>query len=96
MDERVLEVPNLDYFESGNDYVGSHRGFNYRIWPQEGQLFAEVWYGYFCRAKSAVEGEQSFPLDEEGRTALEGWLKEADAAFAEKKEAGELEEKLRI
>ena len=34
--------------------------------------------------------------DEEGRTALEGWLKEADAAFAEKKEAGELEEKLRI
>ena len=80
MEERVLEVPNLDYFESGNDYVGSHRGFNYRIWPQEAQLLAEVWYGYFCRAKSAVEGE----------------LKEADAAFAEKKEAGELEEKLRI
>ena len=92
----AFDIPNLDYFVSGNDYVGSKRGFNYRLWPQEGQLRAAVWYGYFCREKSQQEDEGAFSLDEEGRAALLTWLEMADAVFAAKRETGELAEKLHL
>jgi hypothetical protein len=40
----------------------------------ESTIFVEYWHGLFCYEKSEMEGQQSFPLTEEGRSAMIAWL----------------------
>jgi hypothetical protein len=37
---------------------------------------AEFWHGLFCYEKSEIEGEQVFPMSQEGRQNMIDWLKE--------------------
>ena len=37
-------------------------------------IFCQYWHGPFCYEKSEMEGEETFPLTEEGREALSQWL----------------------
>ena len=43
---------------------------------ESSSLQAEFWHGPFCYEKSAMEGEETFPLSEEGREALRLWLED--------------------
>jgi hypothetical protein len=42
----------------------------------ESSITAKFWHGIFCYEKSTIEGEQTFPMSEEGRAAMKQWLEE--------------------
>jgi hypothetical protein len=41
---------------------------------EQSSIHAEFWHGPFCYEKSQMEGEQTFPMSEEGRLQLKNWL----------------------
>ncbi len=79
-------VPTLHTFAMNNIFTGSNGLFRFRAVPQvvmlnpkevnfeESTIFVEFWHGLFCYEKSEMEGQQTFPLTEEGRTAMIAWL----------------------
>jgi hypothetical protein len=40
----------------------------------ESTIFVEFWHGLFCYEKSEMEGQQTFPMTEEGRSSMIAWL----------------------
>ena len=83
-----LFIPTLHTFAMGNIFTGSHQEFRFRIEPtivmktkkevdmEQSSIFAQFWHGPFCYEKSTMEGEQTFPMSEEGRQAMKDWLEE--------------------
>ena len=82
-----LFLPTLHTFAMNNIFTGSCGDFRFRIVPtvvkngkevnmEESSIFAQFWHGQFCYEKSQMEGENTFPMSEEGRTALKTWLEE--------------------
>ena len=83
--ERIY-LPTLHWFAMKNPFTGSYGDFRYRIVPnvtmatskevdfENSSLLAQFWHGPFCFEKSTVEGENTFPLSEYGRNALQKWL----------------------
>ena len=81
-------VPTLHTFAMKNTFTGSWENFRYRIEPtvimktpkevdmEQSSISAKYWHGPFCYEKSTVEGEQTFPMSEEGRQAMKTWLEE--------------------
>ena len=79
-------VPTLHTFAMNNIFTGSNGLFRFRAVPQvvmlnpkevnfdESTIFVEFWHGLFCYEKSQMEGQQTFPLTEEGRSAMIAWL----------------------
>lgn len=79
-------VPTLHTFAMNNIFTGSNGLFRFRAVPQvvmlnpkevnfdESTIFVEFWHGLFCYEKSEMEGQQTFPLTEEGREAMIKWL----------------------
>ena len=79
-------VPTLHTFAMNNIFTGSNGLFRFRAVPQvvmlnpkevnfdESTIFVEYWHGLFCYEKSEMEGQQTFPLTEEGRSAMIAWL----------------------
>lgn len=79
-------VPTLHTFAMNNIFTGSNGLFRFRAVPNvvmlnpkevdfnESTIFVEFWHGLFCYEKSEMEGQQSFPLTEEGRSAMIAWL----------------------
>ncbi len=79
-------IPTLHTFAMGNEFTGSCGLFRFRIVPkvvmrtqkevdmEASSIHAEFWHGLFCYEKSRMEGEQTFPMSEEGRTAMKQWL----------------------
>ncbi len=83
-----LYLPVLHSFAMDNTFTGSCGGFRFRIKPnvikkspkevdmEASSITAEFWHGPFCYEKSEMEGCETFPMSEEGRTALQQWLEE--------------------
>ena len=81
-----LYMPTLHTFAMNNIFTGSNGLFRFRAVPKvvmlnpkevnfdESTIFVEYWHGLFCYEKSEMEGQQSFPLTEEGRSAMIAWL----------------------
>ena len=80
-----LFSPTLHTFAMKNTFTGSCGNFRFRIEPkvtmagkevvfEESSIRAEFWHGQFCYEKSEMEGEQIFPMSEEGRLAMKNWL----------------------
>ena len=80
-----LLIPTLHTFAMKNTFTGSCGNFRFRIEPkvtmagkevvfEESSIRAEFWHGQFCYEKSEMEGEQIFPMSEEGRLAMKNWL----------------------
>ena len=74
-------IPELLYFQNGNEYTGSARTgggkeFRYKMGPADDNIKAEVWFGPFCYEKSEVFAQADFPLSEEGRSGMLDWLGE--------------------
>ena len=81
-----LFIPTLHTFAMKNSFTGSSGAFRFRIQPHvemaapkevdfsKSSIRAEYWHGPFCYEKSTVEGEETFPMSEEGRLAMKQWL----------------------
>lgn len=66
MDE--LYIPNYMSFHNENVFLGSYHGLRFRLSPdvEAETIQAEYWYGPLCYEKSRMDGEETFPLSEEG------------------------------
>ena len=83
-----LFIPTLHTFAMNNIFTGSWGNFRFRAAPnvvmatpkevdfEQSSITAEFWHGLFCYEKSQMEGKQTFPMTEEGRTAMKTWLEE--------------------
>ncbi len=83
-----LFLPTLHTFAMNNVFTGSFGLLRFRIKPnvvmatpkevdfQESSILVEYWHGLFCYEKSEMEGSETFPMTEEGRTGIYNWLME--------------------
>lgn len=83
-----LFIPTLHSFAMDNIFTGSCGAFRFRAEPHvvklnqkevdmaQSSIRAEFWHGPYCYEKSTMEGEQTFPMSEEGRLAMKAWLEE--------------------
>ena len=81
-----IYLPTLHTFAMNNVFTGSCGALRFKIEPtivkktpkevdmEESFITAEFWHGPFCYEKSEMEGKETFPMSEEGRTALRSWL----------------------
>ena len=81
-----LYLPTLHTFAMNNIFTGSCGAFRFRAEPQvvkatakevdfeKSTIVAQYWHGPFCYEKSTMEGEETFPMTEEGRAAMKSWL----------------------
>ena len=79
-------IPTLHTFAMNNIFTGSCGMFRFRAEPKvvmatakevdfgESSIHVEYWHGLFCYEKSQMEGEETFPMTEEGRGAMIAWL----------------------
>ena len=81
-------LPTLHTFAMKNEFTGSYGELRIKIKPNvvksetnpkevdmtQSSIFAEFWHGPFCYEKSEMEGQQTFPMSEEGRLSLKSWL----------------------
>ena len=83
-----LFIPTLHTFAMDNIFTGSWESFRFRAAPQvvmltakevdmeNSTIFVEYWHGPYCYEKSEIEGQNTFPMSEEGRLAMKVWLEE--------------------
>ena len=79
-------IPTLHTFAMKNEFTGSSGMLRFKIVPEvvmltpkevnmaESSICVEYWYGRFCYEKSQIEGKETFPMTEEGRSAMKAWL----------------------
>lgn len=79
-------LPTLHTFAMNNIFTGSCGLFRFRAVPNvvmatpkevdfaQSCIHAEYWHGLYCYEKSQMEGEQTFPMTEEGREQMLVWL----------------------
>ena len=79
-------LPTLHTFAMNNVFTGSCGNLRFRIAPnvemrtpkevdmEKSTIYAQYWHGPLCYEKSQMEGENTFPMSEEGRLALKAWL----------------------
>ena len=84
--QKEIFLPVLHWFDAKNPFSGSCGNFRFMLKPnvvmatpkevdfEASTMRCEYWYGPFCYEKSTMEGEQTFPLTEEGRLAMKAWL----------------------
>ena len=81
-----LFIPTLHTFAMNNIFTGSLGLFRFRAAPnivmatpkevdfEKSDIHVEYWHGLYCYEKSEMEGSETFPMTEEGRTAMLQWL----------------------
>ena len=81
-------LPTLHTFAMKNPFTGSCGMFRFRAIPnvvmktpkevdfEASSIHVEFWHGPFCYEKSEMEGEETFPMSEEGRLSMKAWLEE--------------------
>ena len=85
---KEIHLPTLHWFAMENPFTGSCGDFRFRVTPvvnmatakevdfENSLLQSQFWHGPFCYEKSTMEGEQSFPMSEQGLAELRSWLLE--------------------
>ena len=83
-----LFIPTLHTFAMNNIFTGSCGLFRFRIKPnivkrtpkevdmEASSMTAEYWHGEYCYEKSEMEGNETFPMSEDGRANMKQWLEE--------------------
>ena len=81
-----LFLPTLHTFAMNNIFTGSLGLLRFRAKPnvvmatakevdfEQSSIFVEYWHGLYCYEKSQMEGQETFPMTEEGRQAMLQWL----------------------
>lgn len=79
-------IPTLHTFAMNNPFTGSWKSLRFKIVPnvvmatakevdmEASSIFVEYWHGQFCYEKSEMEGQETFPMSEEGRLEMKAWL----------------------
>ena len=79
-------LPTLHTFAMNNIFTGSCGLFRCRAVPNvvmatpkevdfaQSSIHVEYWHGLYCYEKSQMEGEDTFPMSEDGRKAMLAWL----------------------
>lgn len=79
-------LPTLHTFAMNNIFTGSCGLFRFRAVPNvvmatpkevdfaQSSIHVECWHGLYCYEKSQMEGEETFPMSEDGRQAMLAWL----------------------
>ena len=79
-------LPTLHTFAMNNIFTGSCGLFRVRAVPNvvmatpkevdfaQSSIHVEYWHGLYCYEKSQMEGEDTFPMSEDGREAMLAWL----------------------
>ncbi len=85
---KELFLPTLHTFAMNNVFTGSMGAFRFRAAPnvvmqtakevdyRQSTIFVQYWHGPLCYEKSTMEGENTFPMTEEGRLAMKQWLED--------------------
>jgi hypothetical protein len=85
---KEIFLPTLHWFAMKNLFTGSCGEFRFRAVPNvimatakevdfdQSTIDCEFWHGPFCYEKSQMEGKETFPMTEEGRSALKSWLED--------------------
>ena len=83
-----LFLPTLHTFAMNNIFTGYYGLLRFRAVPnvimrtpkevdmEQSSIHVEYWHGLYCYEKSQMEGEATFPMSEEGRSAMLSWLQE--------------------
>lgn len=86
--EPDIFIPTLHTFAMNNIFTGSWGNMRFRIAPsvtmknpkevdmENSSMTAEYWHGIFCYEKSTMEDSKTFPMSQEGRTAMKKWLED--------------------
>lgn len=81
-------IPTLHTFAMDNVFTGSWENLRFRVVPnivklnakevdfEKSSIHVEYWHGPYCYEKSVMDGENVFPMTEEGRLAMKAWLEE--------------------
>ena len=81
-----LFLPTLHSFANSNVFTGSFGPLRFKATPvlnflpnkevdhENSTIKVEYWHGLFCYEKSEMEGEESFPLTEEGLQQMRAFL----------------------
>jgi hypothetical protein len=71
-----IYVPNYMSFHNENVFLGSYQGVRFKLTPdvEAMTIHGEFWYGPLCYENSTMDGEETFPLSEEGIAAMTQWL----------------------
>ena len=81
-----LFVPTLHTFAMKNLFTGSLGLFRFRAKPnvimatpkevdfEQSTITVEYWHGLYCYEKSEMEGQETFPMTEQGRQDMIDWL----------------------
>lgn len=73
--EKPISLPTLGHFLNGNGWLGSAGLLRFQIEkPQEGEMTAVLWQGPFSRPYAQELERQTFPVTEEGLTAVTDYL----------------------
>lgn len=85
---REVYLPTLHWFAMKNLFTGSCGMFRFRAEPNvvmatakevdfaQSSICCKFWHGLFCYEKSEMEGEETFPMSDEGIQAMKAWLEE--------------------
>ncbi len=72
---KAIELPTLSHFLNGNGWLGSAGLLRFQIEkPEEEQMTVVLWQGPYSRPYAQVFTQETFPVTEEGRTALLDYL----------------------
>lgn len=73
-----IHVPNYMSFHNDNIFLGSYQGLRFKLSPnvEELTIRGEYWFGPLCYELSTMDGEETFPMSDEGIAALKDWLRE--------------------
>lgn len=83
---KEIFLPTLHYFAMNNIFTGSCEAFRFRAEPNvimatakevdyaQSSIHAEYWHGPFCYELSRMEGEQTFPMTQQGVENMKAWL----------------------
>lgn len=81
-----LFMPTLHTFAMKNTFTGSLGLFRFRVQPnvimatpkevdfEQSTMMVEYWHGLYCYEKSEMEGQETFPLTDQGRQDMIDWL----------------------
>ena len=79
-------LPTLHWFAMTNLFTGSCGEFRFRAEPNvimatakevdftASTIKVEFWHGPFCYELSTMEGEETFPMTEDGLAEMKQWL----------------------
>ncbi len=72
----VFDLRNFYFYQSGNTFIGSLKGFNYKISPESDKLKIMIWHGMLCSDLAEMELENEFPCTQEGFDEMIKWLED--------------------